>query len=154
MATLAAFLFQDNITRFLLNPQTPYQTYTPPPAPDYNDGDAWVLRPIPDAPVEGAEIFYVHSTTYYASDEWNGPIGDPQAVNTLFRTVLPNEAGPFLAAGRIWAPHYRQATLFAAFTHKDDGKEARQTAYGDVKRAFEVFLARRETNAPIILVGY
>ncbi|MEM8987513.1 MAG: DUF3089 domain-containing protein, partial [Pseudomonadota bacterium] len=47
-----------------------------------------------------------------------------------------------------------QATLFAAFTHKDDGKEARQTAYGDVKRAFEVFLARRETNAPIILVGY
>jgi len=34
LAAGLAIAFQDTITRFNLSPKVPYQTYTPPPAPD------------------------------------------------------------------------------------------------------------------------
>ena len=147
----AIVAFQDNLFKFLINPRTPYQTYAPPPAPDYAQALAWAA--LPQAPAE-VDIFYIHSTTYYGNGDWNAPVEDARTASLTDMTALPNEAGPFFGLGALYAPRYRQATLFAFFTHKDDGREARQTAYQDVRRAFESFLERREPGRPIILVGY
>lgn len=149
----AAYVFQDNISQFWMNPRTPYQTYTPPPAPDYARNESWVARPGPDAPGV-AEIFYVHGTTYYSRAGWNAPLDDPKASALLERTALPNQAGPFSTAGRIWAPRYRQATLYSVFTHKHDSRAARQTAYLDIDRAFDAFLLQSDPKRPIVLAGY
>ena len=154
LAAIAAIIFQDNLTRFLINPRTPFQTLTPPPAPQYGARGAWVLWP--GAPGEGAaDIFYVHSTTYYSGDNWNAPLSDEQSAEKLRVTAAPNEAGPFLNLGAVYGPRYRQATLFSFFTHKYDGVAARQAAFADVDEAFGEFLKHStDPERPIILAGY
>lgn len=154
LAVAAALIFQDNIARFWISPKTPFQIASPPPAPDYAKRSAWLLWP-DEAGVSGAaDVFYVHSTTHYSRKGWNASIDDEQAGAVLKRTAAPNEVGPFLGIGPIYAPHYRQATLFAFFTHKFDGVAARRFAYEDVRRAFRAFLRETGPNRPIILVGY
>jgi DUF3089 family protein len=150
---LAAFLAQDNIARFLINPREPYDTYTPPPAPDYGRPSSWLLFP---QNLEGAEaaVFYVHSTTYRSAAHWNAPILDKKSGSLLSRISVPNEAGPFRSMQAVFAPRYRQATLYGLFTSKYQGRAARLTAYWDVRRAFEVFLESVPDDMPIILVGY
>lgn len=148
-----AVIFQDNLTRYGLNPRTPYQLYTPPPPPAYGARGAWALWP--DSKDKGeADVFYLHSTTYASRKHWNGPITDNGANAALRRVAAPNEAGPFMQIGSVYGPRYRQATLFATFTHKFDGLAARRLAYGDVKEAFEVFLNQTAPDRPIILAGY
>lgn len=153
MIAAVAVIFQDNLTRYGLNPRTPYQLYTPPPPPAYGARGAWALWP--DSKDKGeADVFYVHSTTYASPKHWNGPITDNGANAVLRRVAAPNEAGPFMQIGSVYGPRYRQATLFATFTHKFDGLAARRLAYGDVKEAFEVFLKQTAPDRPIILAGY
>jgi DUF3089 family protein len=153
LITVVAVIFQDNITRYRLNPRIPYQTYTPPPPPSYGARGAWAVWP--DDPKSGvSDVFYVHSTTYASGKHWNGPINDPSADALLRRVAAPNEAGPFMKVGAVYGPRYRQATLFAAFTHKFDGLAARRLAQRDIEAAFRVFLMNRQPNRPFVLVGY
>ncbi|MBB5518638.1 DUF3089 domain-containing protein [Amphiplicatus metriothermophilus] len=154
LAIVAAIVFQDALTRSLLNPSTPFQVSSPPPAPDYAARGAWLVWPDRESGTAEADIFYIHSTTYYSSESWNAPIDDASADAAARRAAAPNEVGPFFGLGRIYAPRYRQATLFAFFTHKYDGVAARRLAYRDVRRAFEAFLKTSGAERPIILVGY
>ena len=153
-ATIAfAAVFQDGIVRFFAAPRTPFQAMTPPPRPEYAARGAWLVWP--DQPEKhAADVFYVHSTSYYRRRGWNAPINDEEADRVRRTVAAPNEAGPFGAVGAIFAPRYREATLFSLFTHKYDGLAARELAYSDVRRAFEAFLADRDPERPVILVGY
>lgn len=154
LAGAAALVFQDNLARFLIGPKTPFQIAEPPPPPDYGMHGAWLIRPEAGAEAGAASIFYVHSTTHYSADSWNASINDQAANRVLEETAAPNEAGPFVGLGDIYAPRYRQATLFAFFTHKFDGVAARRFAYQDIRRAFQHFLAEADPEQPIVLVGY
>ncbi len=151
--SVVAVVFQDNITLFSLNPRTPFQTDTPPPPPAYGARGAWVLWP-DDLGAGEADVFYVHSTTYASNNHWNAPLTDNVADAVLRGVAAPNEAGPFMLAGAVYGPRYRQATLFSSFTHKFDGLAAHEMAYKDVENAFLHFLAERPVDRPIILVGY
>lgn len=151
-AIAAAVALQDNISRFLINPRTPFQTQPPPPPPQYAARGAWALWP--DQGAGAADIFYIHSTTFYSRRSWNAPIGDSEADAEFRRDTAPNEAGPFLGAGAVYAPRYRQATLYSFFTQKYDGAAARALAYQDIKAAFAEFLAATDGERPIVVVGY
>jgi len=153
---LAAFALQENLVLFFLNPKTPYETYAPPPAPDYVLDENWAMLPttLQNDDEENAAVFYIHSTTYASRQEWNAPVDNAEAGNLTLKTALPNEAGPFAGVGDIYAPYYRQATLYAFFTFKHQGRESRKLAYEDVARAFENFLTRVEPEQPIFIVGY
>jgi len=61
--------------------------------------------------------------------------------------------GPFARSGRLFAPRYRQASLYTALTLRDDARDARQFAYGDVRRAFDDFLDHFNQGRPLIVVG-
>lgn len=148
----AVAVWRGDILKAGLDPQVPFQTYDPPPAPDYRQVDAWALR---DARAPGAgeaAIFFVHSTTFEGGSGWNGPIGDRKADAYLNRVVIPNYAGPFARAGGISAPHYRQASLYTRLTLREDAREARAFAYEDVERAFEQWLVAHP-DEPVILAG-
>lgn len=147
-------IFQDGIARFLATPRAPFQTVAPPPPPDYTTVGSWLRRPASQDASKSADVFYVHSTTFYRGRQWNAPVDDPEADRTRRLIAAPNEVGPFAAAADVWAPRYREATLFSQFTHKYDGLSARQLAYGDVKRAFGQFLSERDPERIVILVGY
>jgi len=103
-----------------------------------------------DPPVD---VFFVHPTTYDRAKQWNGPFDSRSGSALLARTMLPNYAGPFARAGRVFAPRYRQASLYTSLTLWDDAVEARQFAYGDVKRAFDEWRAKLSPDRPFILVG-
>ena len=152
LLTAALAVWRGDILRAGLDPQVPFQTYQPPPPPDYERPDAWALR---DARVQDsgpAAVFFVHSTTYDGGRHWNGPIGHSEADAYLRRVVLPNYAGPFAALGPVSAPRYRQGSLYTRLTLRDDAREARAFAWRDIAAAFEAWL-ERHPEGPIVLAG-
>ncbi|HLI66280.1 MAG TPA: DUF3089 domain-containing protein [Caulobacteraceae bacterium] len=156
LVVIAAFRWRHDIAQAMLDPKTPFQIYRPPAAPDYTRAAAWAL--IPDhAPADGeppADVFFVHPTTYDGGRDWNGPIGDRKSSRFLARVILPNYAAPFDRAGRLFAPRYRQGSLYTALTLRDDARDARAFAYGDVRRAFDYFLDTLSPgDRPLIVVG-
>lgn len=148
----AVAVWRGDILRAGLDPQVPFQTYDPPPAPDYAQASSWALR---DARAPGAgeaNVFFLHSTTYNGGREWNEPIGDPAADAYLNRVVIPNYAGPFERAGGISVPRYRQASLYTRLTLRADARDARAFAYGDVLKAFDAWI-ERHPEGPIVVAG-
>lgn len=153
----AAFVWRDDILRTRLDPKEPFQTYDPPPAPDYATKAAWALLPAspaaPSASDPVADVFFVGPTTFDGGRHWNAPIDDAKA-DRLFRQVMaPNYAGPFVRVGRIFAPRYRQASLYTFMTLREDAKEARRFAYSDVVAAFRHYVANYNQDRPFVVVG-
>jgi len=159
--------FQENLAQFSINPRTPFQRSPVPPTPDYQNPGAWALWPqnsevneqvniaaIDASSMPKADIFFIHDTTYISKATWNGAIDDPQSRQILQEIAIPNGLGPFVQLGDLYAPYYRQATLFARFTHKFDGLSAYNLAFEDVQRAFKYYLDNADPERPLILVGY
>jgi hypothetical protein len=158
LAIAALMAFRDDILEAFLNPEVPYTVYRPPTAPDYGKAGAWDQLPGRTETraggfATGVDVFFVHPTTFDGGKNWNGPIGDPDARDLYARVMAPNYAAPFARAGRMFAPRYRQASLYTSLTVFDDAIEAREFAYGDVRAAFDFFLARMSAGRPFILVG-
>jgi len=133
----------------------------------YADPDMWFVHPArsdnpaswtprdfaEDAgPMGSAAIFFVHPTSYLDRSHWNAPLDD-DAANTRARQFIRGEASVFNAAGQIWAPRYRQATLGAFMTDDATAQRALDAAYRDVAAAFEQFVADNP-DGPIILAGH
>src|ERR1019366_4822617 len=157
LVIIAALRWRHDIVETMLDPKIPFQTYRPPPAPDYATPAAWALLPAhADAPGPSdppADVFFVHPTTFDGGRDWNGPIGDAKAARILSGAMLPNYAEPFARGGRVFAPRYRQASLYTALTLRDDARDARRFAYGDVRLAFDYFLDHFNQGRPLIVVG-
>lgn len=147
----AAFVFRDDLAQASLDPKIPFQTYDPPPAPDYATPQAWALLPAgnPSRPVD---IFFIGPTTYHGGAHWNAPLIDRHANAQFAEVMAPNYVGPFVTVGQVFAPKYRQASLYSLLTLREDAREARQFAYGDVEAAFRAYAAR-DGHRPFILVG-
>jgi hypothetical protein len=161
LAIIAGYVWRDDLVKALLDPKVPFGKDNPPPAPNYAQRGAWALLPDADAAPSGpVDVFFVHPTSYpasftsyYGGRHWNAPINDRAANVVLSEVMLPNYAAPFDTVGDVYAPRYRQATLFTKSTLWDDAIEARQFAYGDVKVAFDFYLDHLNRGRPFILVG-
>ncbi|HEX8469931.1 MAG TPA: DUF3089 domain-containing protein [Brevundimonas sp.] len=148
----ATAFWRGDILRAGLDPQVPFQTYEPPPAPDYAKPSSWALLDARTPSAGDAQIFFVHSTTFDGGPDWNGPIDDAEADAYLRRVVIPNYAGPFEQAGAISIPRYRQASLYTRLTLRMDARDARAFAYDDILTAFDIWL-ERHPSGPIVLSG-
>ena len=150
-------VFRGDLIRYSLDPRTPYQTYTPPPPPDYGQRKAWFLLPTrPDAPALSdprVDVFFVSPTTFAGGAQWNDAIDDARADKIFRRVMAPNYAGPFVRIGRLFAPRYRQAGLYSLLTLRDDAKDARKFAYADVATAFRYWRDHDGGMRPFIVVG-
>lgn len=153
LVVAASIVFRDDIFQTLLDPGIPFQTYDPPPAPDYAADAAWALRPQSEDP-EAPAVFFLHNTTYDGGSHWNAPYDRPQEAEEIARIVIPNFAAPFLVDGaQLYAPHYRQASLYTFMNNREDAVAARLLAAGDAAAAFAAFIAQIDANRPIILAG-
>lgn len=149
---IGVIAFWGDIVSTRLDPKVPFQTYDPPPAPDYARADAWSLRPSAGNGLP-ADVFFIAPTTYDGGRNWNARIDHPKA-NRQFREVMaPNYVGPFVGVGRIFAPRYRQASLYSLTTLREDAREARQFAYDDVRRAFRRYVEHDNSGRPFLIVG-
>jgi hypothetical protein len=151
-----------------IQPSVAFAVAQLPAAPDYAHGSTWVitpqdpglsvvtpgsLRPLPVTETE-ADVFFVHPTTYFGKDNWNAGLESFTANQMLEGLVVPSQMSVFNACCRIYAPRYRQATLYAFMSADDDGRQALQAAYGDVRRAFEHYMAAQNNGRPFILASH
>ncbi len=154
---LAYIAFRGDLIRWTLDPRTPYQTYRPPPAPDFAKRDAWFMLPEhPDAPSANApqaDVFFVAPTTFPGGRDWNDRYDDPKAERLFRRVMGPNYAGPFVRVGRIFAPRYRQAGLYSLMSLNDDAKDARRFPYADIANAFRYWRDHDGGDRPFVIVG-
>ncbi len=154
---MAFWYYRDDVFQSLNDPGQPFQTYVPPPAPDYSQSNAWLHHPVPDIDpinIPGGDIFVVIPTFYLGGVHWNAPVNSEKLQRRLTRIALPNYILPYRNSGRVYAPVYRQAALYTFMTNRDDSMDAQIFAYGDVRRAFQVFIAENPPDRPIVLVGY
>ena len=101
-------------------------------------------------------MFFVHPTTYFWRGSWNADVGNCRLNRYTDRSTIRKQATVFNAAARIYAPRYRQATLYSFFdsTAQGNSRQALDLAYTDVRRAFQYYLAHYNQGRPIIIAGH
>ena len=156
--------------RLFLKPSGGFDLASVPPAPDYASPDAWAALPdrqdnadvVP--PESGAtdnqatalvDVFFVHPTTYYQSDMWNARYDEPGVTTEFLEDgVLRHQAAVFNGSAKVYAPRYRQATLYSFMGDEPDTYAALTFAYEDVERAFDHFIENMNTGRPFILASH
>ncbi len=150
-----------------ISPPHDFDPALAPTAPDYSQQESWAAlpdkaNPSTDRPDDVAsqdnpsnvDVFFVHPTSYAKKDNWNQPLSDTDANWVVDNRILRHQASVFNTCCEIYAPRYRQATIFSFIDQADNGNQALDLAYQDVVLAFDSFLARRDNERPFILAGH
>ena len=146
--------------RYQLNP---YQRI-----PLYSSLDYWAAHPWKHDPSDSiplplqqenrdsiADVFFIHPTTYTGSKTtWNALIDDAYLnAKTDYSSIL-YQATVFNQHCRIFAPRYRQAHLSAFFTEEGYKHPSLDTAYADIRAAFNYYLHHFNKGRPVIIAGH
>ncbi len=134
---------------------------------DYSKPDSWLVNPslldlsnfLPKEkiilnPKNDIVVFFVHPTTFINRNNWNQPKDDYEANQILKKRILLNQVAIFSACCEVYAPAYRQATLYAFVAQKNNKEDAFRIAYQDVKNSFEYFDQNYRNGRPFILAGH
>lgn len=141
-----------------------------PPAPNYAKADAWAAWPGRPSGADAVpsdaqqtnlqsaakvDVFFVHPTTFLSPRVGNAAY-DAGGIARLAvdATVLRYQAGAFNGCCRVFAPHYRQASLASFFKYGEDSVAAIDLAYSDVARAFDYYLAHENGGRPFIIASH
>jgi hypothetical protein len=104
-----------------------------------------------------ANVFFIHPTTYTESNayklNWNASIRDSALNKKTDETSILFQASCFNNNCNVYAPRYRQAHIQAFFSGAVEAKASLDTAYNDIKNAFEVFL-KLNNGMPIIIASH
>ncbi len=144
-------------------PGKPFDLALAPLAPDYAKPEAWLALPgrnglersapaglaVVDEASAPADVFFIHPTTVKGSETWNAAWDASDTIAPLNRAVLMGQTSVFNGCCRIYAPHYRQASLRGL---SDTG--AVDLAYADVAAAFRDFIAHRNSGRPFIIAAH
>lgn len=140
-------------------------------APDYSDLNYWSASPFKydpsdDSPKELAaakkdslaDVFFIYPTSYTnrkMPDGWNADINDKEINSKTDNRSILYQASIFNKYCRVFAPRYRQASLRAFLTEeKAKANTAFDTAYSDVKRAFQYYFYHFNNGRPIIIASH
>ena len=170
LAIGGSYLFREQIIfglmKYQMAPETAFDPQQAPPALDYSKEGSWAALPgkkdnadfVPkelEERTEAAEVavFFIHPTTYLSDDGWNAPTDDPDSSKIRDDLVLRAQASAFNACCNVYAPKYRQATLWSFMDETGSGPQSRAFAFADVERAFDQFL-ERIGDKPFIIAGH
>ena len=148
---------------------TPFDPASLPAAPDYSQAGTWAATPFAhdyaDTLPAGsgladgqetavADVFYIHPTTYHGP-HWNAALEDARTREKTTATAVLFQASAFNAAGRVFAPFYRQMS-YSGFFAMDSAsrRQAVGLAYSDVRAAFLYYLNHWNEGRPLIIVGH
>ena len=168
---IIAYLLRDAlqfaVMALAIAPDHDFDPRRAPPPPDYALGGSWAALPdradaadvvpqgLSDNQAEAAvDVFFIHPTTYISAAAWNQPPDDAAARAMLDDWVLRGQASAFNGCCRIFAPRYRQATLYSFMDDEGNGAKALDLAYTDVAAAFDHFIARFNAGRPFIVAGH
>ena len=141
----------------------PFDPAHVPPAPDYAQPSAWLAYPgrngierstppgmaAVDEASAPADVFFIHPTTYLKNDVWNAVYDASDKTAPFNGPVLLNQVSAFNDCCRLYAPHYRQASLKGL-----SNSQATDLAYGDVAAAFRWYIAHANNGRPFIIASH
>jgi len=166
-----AYLYKEQIIEYLIKskfkPAGEFAQELKPPTPDYTLDSNWAALPnmvdYADHVQDGitadnqatakVDVFFVHPTTHISNTSWVASVNDTQAREITDRFVLKGQASAFNGCCAIYAPLYRQATLYSFIDESGQGEAALEFAYQDVEKSFAEFI-HRTAGRPFILAGH
>lgn len=152
----------------LLNAQLPaFNAKDQPGAPDYSKAENWAALPfrqdaadvVPKGEIwisdslKEVDVFFIYPTIYRNGKCWDADVNDKALNKKIDNKPIHYQASVFNASARVYAPRYRQACI-ESFYSKDNGPQALEFAYQDVKRAFEYYLKNYNHGRPIIIASH
>jgi hypothetical protein len=152
----------------LIRPWHRYEHYKHPPAPDYSDTQNWTALPdrkdsadaipqhsnLKDGQAEArADVFFIHPTTFWDARNWNGDVRNKKLNKATDRSTIREQASVYNGSCKVYAPRYRQATLYS-FIDTINGNKALDLAYVDIKAAFTYYLEHYNKGRPIIIASH
>ncbi len=146
------------------HPARPFAATAAPPAPNYDRPEAWMAYPgrgglersappganVVDEAQAPADLFFIHPTTYLKNDVYNARYDAPNDVAVFNAPVLLQQVSAFNACCRLFAPQYRQASLYAL----NHSPPANEMAFSDVQRAFRWYVAHQNHGRPFIIASH
>jgi len=136
-------------------------------APNYHEARYWAALPGNESAASlvplgqgvrttpaPADVFYIHPTSYLSGDSWNAPMFVNSRSWEMVDVMLAAQASAFNSCCDVYAPHYREATLYSFHDREDlGGSRALALAYEDVRAAFDNFLTRTG-DRPFVIASH
>lgn len=139
-------------------------------APDYNNLKYWAAHPgkldasdsVPlflngERRDTAVDVFFLHPTSFvqhFRKAPLNADVDDRELNELTERQIIKLQATIFNAHARVFAPVYRQAHLKAYFQQGQAESNAFDTAYQDLKTAFQYYLKHYNHGRPIIIAAH
>lgn len=160
---ISLFLLQSCSKRYL---SSVYQPITAPL--DYADLENWAVHPQntpsqldfvkSDGKPYDIDVFYIHPTmtTSPKDNSWHGDVLDENYRQTTLNTAIKYQCSAWYGLGRTFAPFYRDAHIrsFQDEFKPVGGDAALQSAYLDIKSAFQYYLKHENNGRPIMIVSH
>ncbi len=171
VAGIAAYMNRDLLAMMAMfsrmKPEHAFAEDAPSSPPEYAQVSNWAALPdhadaadvVPEGSTDtqasaSADVFFVHPTTYYKPQHWNQPLDESETNALTDNFVMKNQTSAFNGCCRIYAPRYRQATVYSFLDKGVDGPAALALAYQDVERAFDHFIEHFNGGRPFIVAGH
>jgi hypothetical protein len=152
------------------SPDHEFDPFLAGPKPDYSQVENWAALPGKQDPadmipagieakdIQGsapADVFFIHPTGYLQGTSWNSPMIVESGTEENTAWMLANQASAFNGCCNIYAPRYREASIFSYLGTTDEERDAvHAVAYQDVEQAFEYFLREYNDGRPFILASH
>lgn len=167
----AAILYTGNGMKVfiaLFGPSHQFDLTKKVPAPDYADPKNWASLPeiedLADLVPSGIEVrqgvapvdvFFIHPTGYLHGADWNSPMDPNSNTEENTKWMLANQASAFNSCCNVYAPRYREASIFAYFSgYGELADQSLGFAYEDVERAFTHFIETRSEDRPFLIAAH
>jgi hypothetical protein len=152
-----------------IRPGYNFEHYTAPQLPDYSKEDCWAALPwrhdAADTVPPGTglrdeqdsakvDVFFIYPTLDYSRKGWNASVYDKKLNERIEHTTIRQQASVFNGSCKVYAPRYRQATLYSFIDKGDNGKKALDLAYTDIRQAFIYYMKNYNKGRPIIIAGH
>ena len=135
---------------------------------DYSKNSSWAALPLmkdeADMIPEGergidqnnspVDVFFVHPTGYLKGDYWTDPLEEKSATMENTQWMMANQASTYNGCCSVYAPHYRQASIYSYFGSDELRAEVHNFVYQDVKKSFEYFIENFSNGRPFIIASH
>lgn len=155
---------------YLLQPSDDFNYTKMALEPDYSLEKNWLSLPartdeadlVPQGEAESinngnasVDVFYIHGTGYLNNASWTSTITPNTATQDNAKFSLANEASIFNGCCNIYAPHYREASIFAYIGLTEEKRDLLlDVVFDDVANAFDYFIKHHNQHRPIVIVSH
>lgn len=146
----------------------PFDASHHPAPPDYSQEKYWAALPFHedvtdwtprgetwiDDSLKQVDVFYIYPTLFRKGKDWNADLDNRALNRRIDHYPVKYHASIFNHVGRVYAPRYRQAHIDSYHDSTGSGAKAFELAYGDLKQAFEYYMAHYNQGRPIVLASH